>query len=265
MTSASPGGLSLEKALGLIPGFSAAKLLSQLSDGPTNASYLLELSGVRYVLRLDKPAASSLGLARSNEKQVCAVLAAAGLAPEALYFDPVAGIYLRRFLQGRSWNAIDIAKPSNLQRLAGLLRTLHAIEPAGAEFDPLAAAQRYAARVNNSASEELVQRAQSLMDELQAGQFKPALCHNDLVCQNILEGEHLVLIDWEYAGVGDPFFDLAVVIQHHQLAPSTASNFIETYLGQPASRQQQSHIQRQCSFYQCLLELWRLRIAETRL
>ena len=39
------------------------------------------------------------------------------------------------------------------------------------------------------------------------------------------------MIDWEYAAVGDPYFDLAVVVQHHQLSPAQRDGFMQAYFG----------------------------------
>ena len=50
--------------LGGDPGFETASVLADLSDGPTNASYRVERGGADFVLRVDKPAATELGLDR---------------------------------------------------------------------------------------------------------------------------------------------------------------------------------------------------------
>ncbi len=39
------------------------------------------------------------------------------------------------------------------------------------------------------------------------------LCHNDLNVKNVLFGRSVKFIDWEYAGVGDRYFDLATVCE----------------------------------------------------
>src|SRR5581483_3768020 len=40
--------------------------------------------------------------------------------------------------------------------------------------------------------------------------FRPVLCHNDLLSANLIDdGRRLWLVDWEYAGIGHPLFDLA--------------------------------------------------------
>jgi thiamine kinase len=250
----------LEEALNAIPDFARAQIVSQLSDGPTNASYLLERAGEQYVLRLDKPAALNLGLNRANEKQVCRIVAAAGLAPEPLFFDPVAGVYLRRYLPGRSWEVTDLSTPGNLQRLARLLSTLHKQPRIGAGFDPLAAAKRYTAQLDSERCRSILHDCEDRMKEINEDSPLQVLCHNDLVCQNILDGKKLMLIDWEYAGIGNPFFDLAVVVRHHGMDAESGSNFLDSYLGRPAAVRELRHLGLQCDFYASLLELWKLRV-----
>jgi thiamine kinase-like enzyme len=87
-----------------------------------------------------------------------------------------------------------------------------------------------------------------------------ALCHNDLVCQNVLEGDGLALIDWEYAGMGDPFFDLAIVVQHHELEENLARHFLAAYLQHQPDEKELERLAKQRRFYKALLNLWNLRI-----
>jgi len=251
---------AVNRVLETVPGFSGAVVRSQLSDGPTNASYLVEQGGERYVLRLDKPEASRLGLDRGNEKRVCEMVAGSGLAPVPVYFDAEAGIYLRCFLPGRSWNRTDLVAPGNLQRLARVLKILHSLPTDGADYEPVAATRRYARQLDTPSAASIAERAEIIARKIGARPETRALCHNDLVCQNVLEGERLFLIDWEYAGIGDPFFDLAVVVQHHGLDTESARGFLDAYLGRSASAQEIEHFNLQCKFYACLLQLWRLRI-----
>ena len=109
----------------------------------------------------------------------------------------------------------------------------------------------------------LAQRALASLEATRRSVRPSALCHNDLVAGNILEtdGQGLVLIDWEYAGIGDPFFDLAVVVEHHGVRPPVARGFLATYLGRAAQADEVARLERQCRFYGHLLDLWRLRIA----
>jgi thiamine kinase len=249
-----------EQALSAIPHFHLAEVESRLSDGPTNASYLVNNAGRSFVLRLDKPGASELGLNRANEQLIIQSVARAGLAPEPVYSDLRAGVCLRRFIEGRSWSKTDLARPANLRRLASRLRALHRLPPAGELFDPLAAARRYQARLGTAESLAILQRAERQMAEISAREPSRVLCHNDLVCRNIVEGGPLMLIDWEYAAVGDPYFDLAVVVQHHELGARSAEQFLRAYLQQSFATDAISHLRMQCRFYQSLLQLWLLRV-----
>lgn len=256
MTAASPEREHAERVLQRLPGMARAHVSGQLSDGPSNASYRVETPFGPCVLRIDKPGASGLGLDRFNEKQITQRVADAGLAPAYLVFDSEEGVCLRQFLAGRSWTPGDLEQAENLARLALVLRKLHRMEPAGAPFEPVAAARRYAAQLDQAKASEVLNTLEELDREISDMYPVTAQCHNDLVCRNIIDGERLALIDWEYTGTGDPYFDLAVVVQHHYLGRERALGFLETYLERTPSSVEVRHLDLQCRFYEQLLTLW---------
>lgn len=256
--------IGVDQALEAIPGFGGSSVLQQLSNGPTNSSYLLQRDGEKFVLRLDKPAARELGLDRENEEQVLKVLAEAGLAPVPLYCNVSSGILLRPWLEGRTWTVEHLNDKDTLARLARLLRRLHTVMPAGNVFDPLGAARRYARQLGAGNPAGVLERAEQLASELAGWPEAPVLCHNDPVCHNILEGESLVLIDWEYAALGEAYFDLAVVLQHHGVDDVLSRCFLDSYLGRKARADEWRHLTQQRNFYQCLLQLWSLRLEHYR-
>jgi thiamine kinase len=248
--------IGVDQALALIPGFTGSSVLQQLSNGPTHSSFLLERGDEKFVLRLDKPAARELGLGRQNEAQVLRVLAEAGLAPLPVYDNVPGGILLRPWLEGRTWTVEHMKDRDSLSRLARLLRQLHTVAPAGNVFDPLGAARRYARRLGPGKPAGIIERAEQLANALAGWPEAPVLCHNDPVCHNILEGASLVLIDWEYAAVGDRYFDLAVALQHHGVDDALSRCFLENYLDRKARADEWRHLRQQRHFYQCLLQLW---------
>lgn len=252
-----------EQALARIPGMAGARVVECLADGPTNLTWRVEQGGGQHVLRCDKPAVAELGLDRLNEKRVCATAATAGLTPAYDHFDPVAGICLRAFVPGRSLAAADLRQPQMLPRLAALLRRLHALPASGRAFDPVAAARRYADQLATTEARHLAAQAVEFASRL--GQLPPLrkLCHNDLVSLNLLEtvaGE-LLLIDWEYAAVGDPYFDLAVIVRHHELDETLARLLQAAWLQREPTAPERDRLALQCDFYGVLLQLWNLRIA----
>lgn len=56
------------------------------------------------------------------------------------------------------------------------------------------------------------------------------LCHNDLSPENlIITDEEIKILDWEYANLGDPLFDIAVVTEGFQLTDSQLALFLQGY------------------------------------
>jgi thiamine kinase-like enzyme len=45
----------------------------------------------------------------------------------------------------------------------------------------------------------------------------------------------VVIVDWEYAGMGDPFFDLGNFAVNNELADPDEERLLEAYFGEPAT------------------------------
>jgi thiamine kinase-like enzyme len=57
-------------------------------------------------------------------------------------------------------------------------------------------------------------------------------CHNDLLNANfLLEGDHTWIVDYEYAGMGDPFFDLGNLSINNGLDEDAQALLLRTYFG----------------------------------
>jgi thiamine kinase-like enzyme len=61
-------------------------------------------------------------------------------------------------------------------------------------------------------------------------------CHNDLLNANFIDdGARIRIVDWEYAGMGDPYFDLGNFSINHELDTDQDAILLEAYLGEPPS------------------------------
>jgi thiamine kinase-like enzyme len=60
----------------------------------------------------------------------------------------------------------------------------------------------------------------------------PCLCHNDLLNANFLDDGRLRILDWEYAGMGDPFFDLANFAVNHEFSEEQEALLLQAYFGE---------------------------------
>ncbi len=62
-------------------------------------------------------------------------------------------------------------------------------------------------------------------------------CHNDLLNANFIDdGTTLRIVDWEYAGMGDRFFDLANFSVNHEFETEHDEILLESYLGTPRAQ-----------------------------
>jgi len=252
--------MNLKQALVRTPGLAADSVVSTLSDGPTNSTYLVKQGDQLCVLRLDKPFAGELGLDRTAEHDIIEATSLAGIGGRPLHFYAENGISLRQYLPGRCWHAADLRDIQNLKRLASRLRDLHAMPPIGNSFEPGREARRYARHLGTNEARQLADAANLLLAELRYDQARECLCHNDLVAENIVEGsEGLWLIDWEFAGLGDPWFDIAQVIEHHDLDDELQAGFVFAYLRREPREQEMKRLRTWRRFYRALLTLWRLR------
>ena len=235
-----------------------ARVTLRLADGPTSDSYLVERDAERWVLRIDKPAAAAMGMDRGAEAHVLGHVA--GLGPELRYVDVDAGVQLTRYIEGRAWTAVDLESSYNVCRLAELLRRLHAIDVAARPLSLHEKVAGYAASAGTCAAREDAAAISDMLDRLDTGAIR--LCHNDLVAGNIVDGDWLRLIDWEYAALGDPFFDLAIVVRHHDLSNASVRMLLGMYLGKLTDADLQ-RLYGWCDLYQRLVSLWQVALPDS--
>jgi thiamine kinase-like enzyme len=61
-------------------------------------------------------------------------------------------------------------------------------------------------------------------------------CHNDLLPGNLIDdGARMRIVDWEYAGMGDRYFDLGNLAVNNGLGPEQEALLLESYFGAEAS------------------------------
>ena len=139
--------------------------------------------------------------------------ARAGVAPRVLAADAASGALLTDYRDGAPWTPAQAREPSNLERLAALLRTLHALP-----IDlPVFAAERIAARylaalpsyVREPSAAEWGDELLTLTRRYDVRYAPTAFCHNDLAAANVLDDGRLALVDFEYAVRADPLLDVA--------------------------------------------------------
>ncbi len=244
-----------EEVLAGIESFADARVVGELAGGPASDSYLVERDAERFVLRIDTAVAAALGLDRAAEVEVLAFVSQNSLAPMLEFGDPERGILVTRYVDGRAWTGTDLRDADRIRNLAELLRRLHALEPLGCPLNLHGKVDNYARIIGTAEGRKLAEDTQQFVRELDDPAVPPCLCHNDLISANIIEGQALVLIDWEYAAIGDPMFDLAIVAEHHRFDQELASGLLNAYFGEVRAEDTR-RLSRYRSLYKRLLVLW---------
>jgi thiamine kinase-like enzyme len=216
-----------------------------------NANFLVRCGrdAAEYVLRVATPnAAAHLGVSRQEEIAAARAAAGAGLAPEVLWADGEAGHLLtRRVTGGRHWEAAELREPRNRVRVADALRRLHGITTApghnGAIFRRIERLVEGAARLGLETPPGLTEHRRRLQGieavrAAERGRTPPGLNHNDFWLNNFLDdGEHLWLLDWEFAGRGDGLYDLATTALAGGYTDEDAAALLGEYgLDRPSDR-----------------------------
>ncbi len=244
-----------QEVLTKIEAFADARVIGELSGGPASNSYLVERGTERFVLRLDSDVAALLGLDRMAETEILEYISQQGLGPRPEFVAPEWGILVTRYIEGRVWSAADLQDGGQIRRLAKLLRRLHALQSVGQPFNLHARVAVYARIIGSAEGRELAEDTQRQISELESRPTTHCLCHNDLISANIVEGRTLVFIDWEYAAIGNPMFDLATIAEHHHFDQDKADAMLSAYFG---SLREEDVRRLRCfqSLYRRLLVLW---------
>jgi thiamine kinase-like enzyme len=120
--------------------------------------------------------------------------------------------------------------------VAAALRAIHAGPPLPATFSPFERTARYerTARERGGSIPASYAEVRAAADRIAAVLDGAAVpCHNDLLTANFLDDrERLRILDWEYAGMGDRFFDLANFSNHHDLSVPEMETLLEAYFGE---------------------------------
>ncbi len=236
-----------------------ADILEKLAGGPASDSWLLKAGNEQFVARLDKPLARLLGLDRRAELEVLHTVSVAGIGPQIIWSDPDKGVLVTSWVPGNAWSVVDVHDPVKLGALAVTLRQLHSLPPRGPVFAPGVIALAYAREAGTHRAARIAEQAAKLAEKLLSETRRPALCHNDLVHSNIIGGGIVRLIDWEYSAVGAPYFDLATVVQHHQLKTDRVEIFLGAYFG-TAGKEHFSRLEAFCRLYDQLAALWYMSV-----
>ena len=144
------------------------------------------------------------------------------------------------FAAGRALDADEVRAPGVLERIVKALRAIHDGPALPTSFPTFTLAGEYADRARaaggtvDAEGERLARSLSARISAVLRGpEHEPVPCHNDLLPANFLrDGEALTIIDWEYAGMNDRYFDLGNLAVNNELGPEDELRLLEAYFGE---------------------------------
>jgi len=238
--------IPVEEAIARIPMWKDATNLkvSLLRGGMTNHNYRVDVGGESFALRISGDNTEMLGIDRENEYRANLIAGELEVAPEVVYFTKADGLLVTRFITGHPIPPEEIREPQNIQQVAEILHKIHRMPQFPGTFSAFQVVRDYAdiAQRYNVSFPENFDWLISRMNDAEAALMTQSLiqrpCHNDLLNANFLAtDEQLFILDWEYAGMGDIFFDLANFSNNHELSEDENHLLLNCYFGEVTARQ----------------------------
>lgn len=233
-----------------------------LSGGLTNTNYLVTADGERFVVRVSTANTAVLGIDRAREAAALRRATEARIAPETVAFLLPEGHSVTRFLdKARAFTSAEFSSPDTVRRVAARLQDIHSLGSVIGTFDPYGDIRRWLATTDERgvARPERLNAVVDLVDQTKARRRmhgdEHVLCHNDPYYLNVLDDGNLWFIDWEYAGMGDPMFDIAGV--GYSLDDEGRDILIEGYFGE-VTDQHRSDLVEMVRVFLCWNVAWSL-------
>jgi thiamine kinase-like enzyme len=213
---------------------------SEPVGGLTNTNYLVVVDGERFAVRMSGPNAESLGIDRRTERAVLRSASEAGIGAEVVRCTPE-GHLVTRWIDGRHWEPGEYKTAATLRRVVSAVRQVHALPPVATPLSVFDRIDLYAHRAQ-SAGIAFPADWDAFVDELDEIRTRTAneerhyrLCHNDLFSVNLIDDGSVRIIDWEFAGMADPYYDLATLVYAYDedgpLSPDLEDVLLESYFG----------------------------------
>jgi thiamine kinase-like enzyme len=213
-----------------------------LAGGITNRNFRVTLGDGDYVVRLPGKDTNLLGIDREAECLANERAAELGLAPKVAAKLESPACLVTSFVEGHEMKPEELREPAAVGQIAAALREFH---DSGltlpTEFQVVDIARDYAGVARERGGETPQPFEDSLASAGEVVQavgddpeHAPVPCHNDLLPANFLSGdERIVIVDWEYAGMGDRFFDLGNLAVNNEFGDEDEDRLLEAYFAEP--------------------------------
>ncbi|CAN5841229.1 choline/ethanolamine kinase family protein [soil metagenome] len=210
-----------------------------ISGGITNQNYCLTVDGTPFFIRLAGEKTELLGIDRDHERQAVEAAAGVEVGPEVVDFLPEHGCLITGWIDGEPVAPEDVRRRDVLERLVRSIATYHGCYEILGSFSPFRIVEEYRDSAGDRGVEvpeiywELLERSREIQEAFDHHPMPDRPCHNDLLNANFLmQDDRLMIVDYEYAGMGDVFFDLGNLSVNNEFDEETDLSLLEMYFGE---------------------------------
>lgn len=229
----------LAAVVAAVPAWAGAEPhVSPLEGGITNRNFRVDVRGESYVVRLSGRDTELLGIDRSAEHLAATAAAEAGVAPDVFGFLPELGALVTRFVEADPLPHEDLERREVLAEVVASVKAIHGMRPIPSTFDAFGVVREYRSVAEehgvgiSPAYDAALGYAERIERSFARSPVPIRPCHNDLLNANFLVREGRVLIvDYEYAGMGDLFFDLGNFSINNGISKDAQMHLLELYFG----------------------------------
>lgn len=219
--------------------------------GLTNKNYRVKTNRGEFVIRL--PGDGTEDMINRKDEHICTVLAnEIGVDGGLIYFDAETGTKISDYISNAvTMNSKVVRQENNMKSIAGSFKKLHSSGlKTDVRFNVFEKIEEYESVIKGYGGDYLwddyydkKREVYQLRDEVKQMNVELTLCHNDPLCENFVKGsDRMYLIDWEYAGMNDPMWDIADFIIEAKLSPDEEEVFCNYYFGGSIDNQMKRRI-----------------------
>lgn len=196
------------------------------SDQISNV-YFCVFNEIKAVIKEDKPFTKKIGLNRKREASLLYAISHSCSCPNIIFNDLKAGLIIWEYIEGGEAESKLILNKDFLIRLGRKVKNIHITDTTTlSSYNFLDFIEHYKNIIKDS---KFAVDINNLISKLYNSDTQLTLCHNDLTKPNILVGDTISFIDWEYASLNDPHYDIATVFQAYNLNASQRDAFLIGY------------------------------------
>ena len=194
------------------------------NQGFNNISYLVKTTTNKYILRVFR-SNDSVNISRNFEYEILKKIYKLKITSKPIFINKEFMIY--EFIHGIHKSKL---LTKDLINLTKHIKKIHSIKPKIKSYNIKQDLKIYNLFLNDFKSKKILNEANRALNAINNLKKELALSHHDLNPKNIIfNNKEIKIIDWEYAGVNDIFFDLASVCIEFNLTKNQEKILLNNY------------------------------------